>query len=162
MPAIHWTTTNVFDAVGADGFIYRIEETAEWARHRGAMDGVVIERSWRTDGAIVSLVALALGDLGELVAGAPAERLAQLWGVDPLEPHLERLAFIGAEGERVPVVNRDDLPGDRLRGRGPGLNDQGEEQGRGGSGADHATMGLVPDDDIFVPLRSRGALPLDS
>ncbi len=62
MPAIHWTTTNVFDAVGADGFIYRIEETAEWTRHRGAMDGVVLERSWRTAGALVSLVDESRGE----------------------------------------------------------------------------------------------------
>ena len=56
MPAIHWTTTNVFDTVGADGFIYRIEETAEWARHRGAPNGVVFKRSWQTAGELVAMV----------------------------------------------------------------------------------------------------------
>jgi hypothetical protein len=62
MPPIHWTTTNVFDAVGADGFIYRIEETAYWARQRGIPADVRFKRCWQTDGELVALVDEARGE----------------------------------------------------------------------------------------------------
>lgn len=69
---------------------------------------------------------------GQGVAGSCPERLVELGGVDALEPHFERLPGVGADGQRVTIVYRDNLPRDRGRGSGGGL--AGERQPGGARG----------------------------